>query len=82
MYLMEAQCLTYEGELKDTDEFAQALVRDGIPAYVLTSPRTNAGRIFRVRVGRRLGYGQAARLKDSLHEGRSLDARLITARSQ
>ena len=70
------------GEKNSADEFAQALVRDGIPAYVLTSPRTNAGRIFRVRVGRRLGYGQAARLKDSLHEGRSLDARLITARSQ
>lgn len=69
------------GEKKTADDFAQTLILDGIPAYVLTSPRTNAGRIFRVRVGRRLGYGQAVRLKDSLHEGRSLDVRLLATRN-
>jgi len=69
------------GEKRRADEFAQTLILDGIPAYVLTSARTNMGRIFRVRVGRRLGYGQAIRLKDSLSELRSLDARVFATRN-
>ena len=69
------------GEKRRADEFAQTLILDGIPAYVLTSARTNTGRIFRVRVGRRLGYGQAIRLKDSLSELRSLDTRVFATRN-
>ena len=68
------------GEKRKADEFAQALTLEGVPAYVLTSARTDAGRIFRVRVGRRLGYGQAIRLNESLRELRSLDARVFATK--
>ncbi len=59
------------------EQLAQQLRDDGYPAFVLTGRRTRVGRLHRVRIGRALGHGDAARLIGRLAADGPVDARIL-----